>query len=182
MPQSCLLREGFQACPTRWRPLVRPRTHWRDYVYWLAWECLGILLEEGAVERYSCKLTLKQAADNGKIYRQSSQVKYENQHLRLAELQKANWVKYIFSVYVSDKQRHIYNTILHLNFFNTAKQTQTTILYHKVVGNMNSCWAEDYIVLSSLALNSLQRGLCFEVFRITTFILVQLLLFVVLIF
>ncbi|KAI3364590.1 hypothetical protein L3Q82_011375 [Scortum barcoo] len=43
--RSCL-REVFQACPTGRRPQGRPRTCWRDYVSQLAWEHLGIPLEE----------------------------------------------------------------------------------------------------------------------------------------
>jgi len=38
--------EVFWACPTGRRPRGRPRTHWRDYVSLLAWEHLGISLEE----------------------------------------------------------------------------------------------------------------------------------------
>ncbi|KAI3373216.1 hypothetical protein L3Q82_006378 [Scortum barcoo] len=42
-----LPREVFQACPTGRRPWGRPRTHcWRDYVSRLAWERLGVPLEE----------------------------------------------------------------------------------------------------------------------------------------
>ncbi|KAI3354190.1 hypothetical protein L3Q82_018725, partial [Scortum barcoo] len=42
MPPGRLPREVFQACPTGRRPRGRPRTRWRDYVSWLAWERLGI--------------------------------------------------------------------------------------------------------------------------------------------
>ncbi|KAK3558103.1 hypothetical protein QTP86_009892 [Hemibagrus guttatus] len=46
MPPGCLPGEVFQACPTGKRPRGRPRTLWRDYVSQLAWERLGIPLEE----------------------------------------------------------------------------------------------------------------------------------------
>ena len=46
MPPGRLPREVFLACPTRRRPRGRPRTCWSDYVTQLAWERLGILLEE----------------------------------------------------------------------------------------------------------------------------------------
>ncbi|KAI3375665.1 hypothetical protein L3Q82_003973 [Scortum barcoo] len=46
MPPGCLPREVFQACPTGRRPWGRPRTRWRDYVSRLAWERLGVPLEE----------------------------------------------------------------------------------------------------------------------------------------
>lgn len=29
-----------------WKPWDRPRTCWRDYIYHMAWECLGIPQEE----------------------------------------------------------------------------------------------------------------------------------------
>ena len=38
--------EVFQACPSRRKPWDSPRTHWRDYISWLAWEDLSIPLEE----------------------------------------------------------------------------------------------------------------------------------------
>ncbi|KAK3514344.1 hypothetical protein QTP70_015871, partial [Hemibagrus guttatus] len=41
MPPGCLPGEVFRACPTGKRPRGRPRTHWRDYVFRLAWERLG---------------------------------------------------------------------------------------------------------------------------------------------
>ncbi|PWA16842.1 hypothetical protein CCH79_00012754 [Gambusia affinis] len=67
---GCLLRlpfgrlpgEVFQACPTGRRPKGRPRTRWRDYVSWLAWERLGIPpeeLEQVAGEREVCASLLK---------------------------------------------------------------------------------------------------------------------------
>ena len=43
---GCLPREVFGACPTGRRPRDRPRTRWRDYISQLAWERLGVLLEE----------------------------------------------------------------------------------------------------------------------------------------
>ncbi len=46
IPPGCLPREIFQACPTGRRPRGRPRTCWSDYVTWLAWEHLRVLLEE----------------------------------------------------------------------------------------------------------------------------------------
>ncbi|KAI3363774.1 hypothetical protein L3Q82_001205 [Scortum barcoo] len=46
MPPGRLPREVFQACPTGRRPRGRPRTRWRDYVCWLAWERLGVPPEE----------------------------------------------------------------------------------------------------------------------------------------
>ncbi|KAK3519769.1 hypothetical protein QTP70_003908 [Hemibagrus guttatus] len=46
MPPGHLPGEVFRACPTRKRPQGRPRTRWRDYVSQLAWECLGVPLEE----------------------------------------------------------------------------------------------------------------------------------------
>ncbi|KAI3371761.1 hypothetical protein L3Q82_024310 [Scortum barcoo] len=46
MPPGRLPREVFQACPTGRRPRGRPRTRWRDYVSRLAWERLGVPLEE----------------------------------------------------------------------------------------------------------------------------------------
>uniref|UniRef100_A0A3B4BI15 Ethanolamine kinase n=1 Tax=Periophthalmus magnuspinnatus TaxID=409849 RepID=A0A3B4BI15_9GOBI len=46
MPPGRLPREVFWACPTGRRPRGRPRTRWRDYVSRLAWERLGIPLEE----------------------------------------------------------------------------------------------------------------------------------------
>ncbi|KAK3533936.1 hypothetical protein QTP70_034935, partial [Hemibagrus guttatus] len=54
MPPGCLPGEGFRACPTGKRPQGRPRTRWRDYVFRLAWERLGVPpeeLEEVARER-----------------------------------------------------------------------------------------------------------------------------------
>jgi len=42
MPPGRLPLEVFQARPTGRRPRGRPRTRWRDYISWLAWECLGI--------------------------------------------------------------------------------------------------------------------------------------------
>ncbi|PWA22456.1 hypothetical protein CCH79_00015395 [Gambusia affinis] len=46
MPPGHLLGEVFRARPTGRRHWGRPRTHWRDYVSQLAWEKLGIPLEE----------------------------------------------------------------------------------------------------------------------------------------
>ncbi|KAK3550930.1 hypothetical protein QTP70_009861 [Hemibagrus guttatus] len=46
MPPGCLPGEVFWACPTRKRPRGRPRTRWRDYVFRLAWERLGVPPEE----------------------------------------------------------------------------------------------------------------------------------------
>ncbi|KAK3565094.1 hypothetical protein QTP86_033147, partial [Hemibagrus guttatus] len=54
MPPGRLPGEVFRACPTRKRPRGRPRTRWRDYVFRLAWERLGVPpeeLEEVARER-----------------------------------------------------------------------------------------------------------------------------------
>ncbi|KAK3557834.1 hypothetical protein QTP86_003172 [Hemibagrus guttatus] len=54
MPLGRLPGEVFRACPTGKRPRGRPRTRWRDYVFRLAWERLGIPpeeLEEVARER-----------------------------------------------------------------------------------------------------------------------------------
>ena len=46
MPPGGLPGEVWRARPTGKRPLVRPRTRWRDYVFRLTWECLGIPPEE----------------------------------------------------------------------------------------------------------------------------------------
>ncbi|KAK3552451.1 hypothetical protein QTP86_011720 [Hemibagrus guttatus] len=46
MPPGCLPGEVFRACPTGKRPRGRPRTRWRDYVFRLAWERLGVPPEE----------------------------------------------------------------------------------------------------------------------------------------
>ncbi|KAK3554945.1 hypothetical protein QTP86_001875 [Hemibagrus guttatus] len=46
MPPGRLPEEVFRACLTGKRPRGRPRTRWRDYVSWLAWECLWIPLKE----------------------------------------------------------------------------------------------------------------------------------------
>ncbi|KAK3553558.1 hypothetical protein QTP70_004565 [Hemibagrus guttatus] len=46
MPPGRLSGEVFRACPTRKRPRGRPKTHWRDYVFRLAWERLGVPPEE----------------------------------------------------------------------------------------------------------------------------------------
>ncbi|KAK3538840.1 hypothetical protein QTP86_015967 [Hemibagrus guttatus] len=54
MPPGRLPGEVFRACPTGKRPRGRPRTRWRDYVFRLAWERLGVppeVLEEVARER-----------------------------------------------------------------------------------------------------------------------------------
>ncbi|KAK3572533.1 hypothetical protein QTP86_034321, partial [Hemibagrus guttatus] len=54
MPPGRLPGEVFRACLTGKRPRGRPRTRWRDYVFWLAWERLGVPpeeLEEVARER-----------------------------------------------------------------------------------------------------------------------------------
>ena len=42
MPPGCLPLEVFQACPTGRIPWGRPRTRWRDYISFLAWEHLKI--------------------------------------------------------------------------------------------------------------------------------------------
>ncbi|KAK3553138.1 hypothetical protein QTP86_031724 [Hemibagrus guttatus] len=46
MPPGRLPGEVFRACPTGKRPRGRPRTRWRDYVSWLAWERLRVPPEE----------------------------------------------------------------------------------------------------------------------------------------
>ncbi|KAK3558314.1 hypothetical protein QTP86_014701, partial [Hemibagrus guttatus] len=46
MPPGRLPGEVFRACPTGKRPQERPRTRWRDYVSWLAWERLEVPPEE----------------------------------------------------------------------------------------------------------------------------------------
>ncbi|KAK3522817.1 hypothetical protein QTP86_002714 [Hemibagrus guttatus] len=46
MPLGRLPGEVFWACPTGKRPRGRPRTRWRDYVFQLAWERLGVPPEE----------------------------------------------------------------------------------------------------------------------------------------
>ncbi|KAK3508331.1 hypothetical protein QTP70_021477, partial [Hemibagrus guttatus] len=46
MPPGRLPGEVFRACPNGKRPRGRPRTRWRDYVSRLAWEHLGVPLEE----------------------------------------------------------------------------------------------------------------------------------------
>ncbi|KAK3556755.1 hypothetical protein QTP70_016699 [Hemibagrus guttatus] len=46
MPPGRLPEEVFRACPTGKRLRGRPRTCWRDYVFWLAWERLGVPPEE----------------------------------------------------------------------------------------------------------------------------------------
>ncbi|KAL1262168.1 hypothetical protein QQF64_007433 [Cirrhinus molitorella] len=46
MPLGHLPGEVFRACPTGRRPRGRPRTCWRDYVSQLAWQRLGVHLEE----------------------------------------------------------------------------------------------------------------------------------------
>ncbi|KAK3516271.1 hypothetical protein QTP70_007251 [Hemibagrus guttatus] len=54
MPPGRLPGEVFRACPTGKRRRGRPRTRWRDYVFRLAWERLGVPpeeLEEVARER-----------------------------------------------------------------------------------------------------------------------------------
>ncbi|KAK3556392.1 hypothetical protein QTP70_007987 [Hemibagrus guttatus] len=61
MPPGRLPGEVFQACPTGKRPWGRPRTRWRDYVFRLAWERLGVPpeeLEEVARERETMRLFL----------------------------------------------------------------------------------------------------------------------------
>ena len=45
-PPGRLPGEVFQARPSGQRPRGRPRTRWRDYVSRLAWERLGVPLEE----------------------------------------------------------------------------------------------------------------------------------------
>ncbi|KAK3565397.1 hypothetical protein QTP86_007934 [Hemibagrus guttatus] len=54
MPPRRLPGEVFRACPTGKRPRGRPRTRWRNHVFRLAWERLGVPpeeLEEVARER-----------------------------------------------------------------------------------------------------------------------------------
>jgi len=54
MPPGRLPLEVFQSRPTGRRSRGRLRTHWRDYISQLAWECLGIPqneLESVAAER-----------------------------------------------------------------------------------------------------------------------------------
>ncbi|KAK3523553.1 hypothetical protein QTP70_002456 [Hemibagrus guttatus] len=46
MPPGRLPGEVFRACPTGKRSRGRPRTRWRDYVFRLAWERLGVPPEE----------------------------------------------------------------------------------------------------------------------------------------
>ncbi|TWW76551.1 hypothetical protein D4764_13G0012130 [Takifugu flavidus] len=46
MPCGRLPLEVFWTCPTRRRPRGWPRTRWRDYISCLAWERLGVPLEE----------------------------------------------------------------------------------------------------------------------------------------
>ncbi|KAK3548428.1 hypothetical protein QTP70_012986 [Hemibagrus guttatus] len=46
MPPGRLPGEVFRACPTGKRPRGRPRTRWRDYVFRLVWERLGVPPEE----------------------------------------------------------------------------------------------------------------------------------------
>ncbi|TWW64140.1 hypothetical protein D4764_03G0011480 [Takifugu flavidus] len=46
MPSGRLPSEVFRTCPTGRRPRGRPRTRWRDYISHLAWEWLGVRLEE----------------------------------------------------------------------------------------------------------------------------------------
>ncbi|KAK3542618.1 hypothetical protein QTP86_031319, partial [Hemibagrus guttatus] len=46
MPLGHLPGVVFRACPTGKRPRGRPRTRWRDYVFRLAWERLGVPPEE----------------------------------------------------------------------------------------------------------------------------------------
>ena len=46
MPPGGLPGDVFQVCPSGRRPRGRSRTCWRDYVSRLAWERLGIPLEE----------------------------------------------------------------------------------------------------------------------------------------
>ena len=46
MPPGRLPGRVLRACLTRKRPRGRPRTCWRDYVTWLAWERLGTFLED----------------------------------------------------------------------------------------------------------------------------------------
>ncbi|KAK3508311.1 hypothetical protein QTP70_020019 [Hemibagrus guttatus] len=64
MPPGRLPGEVFRACPNGKRPRGRPRTRWRDYVFWLAWERLGVPpeeLEEVAREReVGCELEEKE--------------------------------------------------------------------------------------------------------------------------
>lgn len=41
-PSDCLPVAMYQAWTTGWRPWSRPRICWKDYIWKLAWECLGI--------------------------------------------------------------------------------------------------------------------------------------------
>lgn len=42
IPPGCFLDQVFWVYSTRRRPQDRPRTHWRDCIFWLAWEDLGV--------------------------------------------------------------------------------------------------------------------------------------------
>ncbi|KAK3527587.1 hypothetical protein QTP86_026892, partial [Hemibagrus guttatus] len=66
MPPGCLPGEVFRACPTGKRPRGRPRTRWRDYVFRLAWERLGVPpeeLEEVARESEVCSPHVQQECE-----------------------------------------------------------------------------------------------------------------------
>ncbi|KAK3522749.1 hypothetical protein QTP86_032027, partial [Hemibagrus guttatus] len=74
MPPGCLPGEVFRACPTGKRPRGRPRTRWRDYVFRLAWECLGVPPEE-----------LKEVARERESELKEEQIKFQH---RIQEKQK----------------------------------------------------------------------------------------------
>ncbi|KAK3561362.1 hypothetical protein QTP86_030660 [Hemibagrus guttatus] len=68
MPPGRLPGEVFRACPTGKRPRGRPRTRWRDYVSWLARECLGVPPEEleevsGEREKYLLEYLKKKRSE-----------------------------------------------------------------------------------------------------------------------
>lgn len=46
MSYAHLPEEVFQACPMGRRPWDRPRIRWKESIFRLAWECLGISVEK----------------------------------------------------------------------------------------------------------------------------------------
>ncbi|KAK3564250.1 hypothetical protein QTP86_011970 [Hemibagrus guttatus] len=75
MPPGHLPGEVFRACPTGKRPRGRPRTRWRDYVFRLAWENLGVPpeeLEEVARKREERKCLFSHAARKPRTIQGSS--------------------------------------------------------------------------------------------------------------